>query len=109
MFAVGTIALFLFFAAFFWGNVVRVEYDYALGHVQVADGVIKEYRASDDGKFVSFVVSGTKFNVSCCTPDPVYRGTPIGNLVPGLLGDGMRVKITYLRTGEIVRILTDRI
>ncbi len=49
-------------------------------------------------------MNGVRFDVSCCDPRPVYRGTPTAGLSPELLREGMYVGITYLNGDEIVRI-----
>jgi hypothetical protein len=106
-FAVVTAFIFVSYAWFFWWNSWLVEHDYAVGRTRVAEGQINGYQASPDGKDVSFVIGGVHFSVSCCDPRPIYRGTPtVGALSPDLLHEGMCVRITYLVSGEIVRIQT---
>jgi hypothetical protein len=104
IFVFGTLFMFVIFAAIFWGNAYRVEHDYSRGHVSEVEGEIEHYQVSGDGKFVSFTVKGIPFDVSCCSPSPVYRGTPTSGLSPEVLYGGMQVRLTFLKTGEIVRI-----
>jgi hypothetical protein len=89
----------------FWWNAARVEYDYLSNKGHLAEGRIEKYDVLD-GKDVSFAVHGVQFSVSCCDPSPVYRGTPTDGLTPVLVYEGMYVRLTYLNTGEIVRIET---
>lgn len=103
-YGVGACLLFIAFACILWGNVLRVEYAYSHGDFSTVEGTIKGFSASEDGKFVQFTVNDNHFDVSCCAPTPAYRGTPNGSLSPDLLYEGMRVKLTYLKTGEIVQI-----
>ena len=104
VFVAGFIVLFAM--VFFWGNAIRVEWALSRGRVLVAEGRIEKYTPSDDGKSVSFTVNNVPFGVSCCSPAPVYRGTPTGGLTSHLLYEGMIVRLTYLSSGEIVRIET---
>lgn len=103
-FALGTAFLFVAYAWFFWWNSWRVEYDYAAGRTKVVQGQVADYQASPDGKDAAFVVDGVRFNVTCCDPRPIYRGTLREGMTPDLVYEGMYVRITYLSPEEIVRI-----
>jgi hypothetical protein len=104
-FALGAFFMFVVFGALFWGNAYRIEHDYPRGNVSEVEGKVEHYQVSDDGKSVSFTVKGVPFEVSCCSPSPVYRGTPTSGLSPEVLSGGMQVRLTYLTSGEIVRIM----
>ncbi len=83
-----------------------MERDYSTGLTRTVEGRVADYQVSPDGKDVSFVVNGTRFDVSCCDPRPIYRGAPNSGLTHELLHEDMYVRVTYLHNGEIVRIET---
>jgi len=105
-FAFGTLGIFVFAAWLCWWSAWRVENDYAAGRTRSVEGTVTEYSASPDGKSVSLLLGGVHFDISCCDPRPVYRGTPTSGLSPELLREGMPLRVTYLDTDEIVRIET---
>lgn len=104
-FTLVTVLIFIVCTWACWWNVIRVEYQYLNNNVSTVEGRIAEYNVLD-GKDVSFLVDGIPFNVSCCDLSPIYRGTPTDGLTRVLLHKGMWVRVTYLNTGEIVRIET---